>query len=293
MTVRQHNRATHCYGNDNRVECKKRNHVGKVIAMKAGGSDGRVHSHEKWDHARVVMDGTLYVPGDASEGWEAQVVGNRGGILVWDPTDKSRLTISEEFRPKLAHAFDKIFNNPAPPLAHVYLAIGQPSAENYRLLDDVINMARSVSALGPAIAALDVETSPPLASAIQATENLWMSVGRRWGLLRSTEVAELLGAKTGNRSFASNLRKNGKLIGVERANAYLYPGFQFDRQSGTVHEIIPKLVRAARTEGVDDEDLIFWLCSPSRYFDDDLPVEHLLDDPDIVEKFTASETISW
>ncbi|WP_268243640.1 hypothetical protein [Arthrobacter sp. AQ5-05] len=44
---------------------------------------------------------------------------------------------------------------------------------------------------------------------------------------------------------------------------------------------------------MDDEDLVFWLCSPSRYFDDDLAVEHLLDDPRIVEKFVAGESISW
>lgn len=162
-----------------------------------------------------------------------------------------------------------------------------------RLLADVVNMEQSVSALGPAIAALDVETSPPLASAIQATENLWTSIARRWGLLRSTDVAELLGAKSSNRSFASGLRKKGKIIGVERTNAYLYPGFQFDRTSGTVHDVVPRLISAARAQEMDDEDLVFWLCSPSRYFDDDLPVEHLLDDPRIVEKFVAGESISW
>ncbi|NVM96112.1 hypothetical protein [Arthrobacter wenxiniae] len=162
-----------------------------------------------------------------------------------------------------------------------------------RQLADLVNMERSVSALGPAIAALEVETSPPLASAIQATENLWTTIERRWGLLGSTDVAKLLGAKTSNRSLASSLRKKGQLIGVERTNAFLYPGFQFDRTAGAVHAAIPELIKAARANEIDDEDLVFWLCTPSRYFDDGLPVDHLLDDPSIVQKLVDSETISW
>lgn len=184
--------------------------------------------------------------------------------------------------------------DPLQPIGSAVVTSGHSTAGGTaRLLADVVNMERSVSALGPAIAALDIETSPPLASAIQATENLWSWIDRQWGLLRSTDVAELLGAKTSNRSYASSLRKKGKLIGVGRANAYVYPGFQFDRQTGTVHDVIPLLIGAARDQQLDDEDLVFWLCSPSRYFDDDLPVDHLLSDPGIVDKFVASESVSW
>lgn len=170
---------------------------------------------------------------------------------------------------------------------------GTNSEVERRLIDDVIRLERSVSALGPAMAALDVETSPPLAAAIQATENIWTTIERRWGLLRSTDVAGVLGAKSNNRSFAAGLRKNGKIMGVERRNAYVYPGFQFDRRAGLVHAIIPELLGAARELQMDDEDLVFWLNSPSRYFDDGLPVEHLLTDPDLVGKFIAGESISW
>lgn len=161
------------------------------------------------------------------------------------------------------------------------------------LFSEILSLERSVSALGPAIAALGVETSPPLAAAIQATENLWVSIDRRWGLFGSTGVAELLGAKTSNRSFASVLRKKGKIIGVERTNAYVYPGFQFDRQAGVVHDVVPELISAALDQRMNSEDLVFWLCSPSRYFNDDLPADHLTTDPELIDKLVSSESISW
>ncbi|MDJ0314026.1 hypothetical protein [Arthrobacter sp. H35-D1] len=178
-----------------------------------------------------------------------------------------------------------------PPAAKV----GQqgPSQTAVRLVEDIVNMTRSIAALGPAISSLEVPTSPPLAAAIQATENLWARIEDRWGLLKSTEVATLLGAKTGTRSLPSTLRQKNQLIGVKRRNAFVYPGFQFDRKTGTVHPVIPELLAAARTIGLDHEDLVYWLCSPSTYFDHEQPVEHLSTDPELADKFLHGETVSW
>ena len=170
---------------------------------------------------------------------------------------------------------------------------GGAGHELVAILEQWGNLKRSVSALGPAIAALETPTSPPLASAIQATENLWTAIEDRWGLLRSSEVATLLGSRSGTRNLASSLRQKNEIIGVKRRSAFVYPGFQFDRKAATVRKIIPALLAAARSAGVDDEYLVYWLCSPSTYFDDDQPVVHLSTDPNFVEKFVQSETVTW
>jgi hypothetical protein len=44
--------------------------------------------------------------------------------------------------------------------------------------------------------------------------------------------------------------------------------------------------------GWDDEDLVLWLCTPSRYFEGDRPVDHL-DDEDLIAKANAAATIRW
>ena len=170
---------------------------------------------------------------------------------------------------------------------------GGAGHELVAILEQWGNLKRSVSALGPAIAALETPTSARLASAIQATENLWTAIEDRWGLLRSSEVAKLLGSRSGTRNLASSLRQKNEIIGVKRRSAFVYPGFQFDRKAATVRKIIPALLAAARSAGVDDEYLVYWLCSPSTYFDDDQPVVHLSTDPNFVEKFVQSETVTW
>ncbi len=173
--------------------------------------------------------------------------------------------------------------------SHAGRALRLPAA----LLESLVNMRRSVDALGPAMAALKTPTSPALASGIQATENLWAAIDEAWGLLGSVEVAELLGSRGTNRSFASSMRKSGKIIGVERGNAYVYPGFQFDRRAGRVLPVVRELIAAAREIVLDDEDLVYWLCTPSGYFGDDPPALHLTDDAEIVDKLKQSESIEW
>ncbi len=88
---------------------------------------------------------------------------------------------------------------------------GGAGHELVAILEQWGNLKRSVSALGPAIAALETPTSARLASAIQATENLWTAIEDRWGLLRSSEVATLLGSRSGTRNLASSLRQKMRL----------------------------------------------------------------------------------
>ncbi|NKX55293.1 hypothetical protein [Arthrobacter mobilis] len=121
----------------------------------------------------------------------------------------------------------------------------------------------------------------------EATEAFWLYVDREWGLPGRAEVAILLGTDP------DLLPGNGSLLGVRLWQETVYPGFQFDRRTGRVLEAIPRLVSAARELGLGNEDLVFWLCSPSRHYGGDCPVEHLDDSDDVVEKLRLSESVEW
>lgn len=133
-----------------------------------------------------------------------------------------------------------------------------------------------VHALGAAMATSPVAVSPQMARSLQAAENIWRSIEREFGMPTSKEVSELLGSRKPNRSIASTLRNEGSIIGVMRANSYRFPGFQFDADKGTVVPAMPQLITLARENGRSDEDLVFWLTSPSSFFhEQDRPVDHL------------------
>lgn len=118
--------------------------------------------------------------------------------------------------------------------------------------------------------------SPEMARSLQAAENIWRSIDREFGMLTSVEVAELLDFRKPNRSIASTLRNEGSIVGVMRGNSYRFPGFQFDADKSAVVLVMPKLIALARKNGRSDEDLVFWLTSPSSLFhEQDRPVDHL------------------
>jgi hypothetical protein len=121
--------------------------------------------------------------------------------------------------------------------------------------------------------------SPQMARSLQAAENIWRSIAREFGMPTSVEVAELLGSRKPNRSIASTLRNEGSIVGVMRGNSYRFPGFQFDADKAVVVPVMPKLIALARENGRSDEDLVFWLTSPSSFFhEQDRPVDHLRED---------------
>jgi hypothetical protein len=133
-----------------------------------------------------------------------------------------------------------------------------------------------VHVLGAAMATSPVAVSPQTARSLQAAENIWRSIAEEFGMPTSVEVAELLGSRKPNRAIASTLRNEGSIVGVMRGNSYRFPGFQFDAEKSAVVPVMPKLIALARENGRSDEDLVFWLASPSSFFhEQDRPVDHL------------------
>ena len=111
------------------------------------------------------------------------------------------------------------------------------------------NIQRSIHGLGTAMAANSAPASPQLARSLQAAENAWRRIEAEFGMYSSLEVGGILGARKPNRNAASEKRSGGQVIGILRGNSYRYPGLQFDRNSGGILPVVPKLIAAARENG--------------------------------------------
>lgn len=156
-----------------------------------------------------------------------------------------------------------------------------------QLHDDVLErrLARAVSAFSAETAlrrqleASDFVVSPEVAASSVATEVFWRQLADEFGLLSSLQVAATLGARA-HRSYASDLRKAGKAVGVERLNKVLYPGFQFSE--GQVRPVMERLIATARRLDRPEKSIVYWLCSPTTYIQGGgRPVDHL-DDTELV-----------
>ncbi len=107
--------------------------------------------------------------------------------------------------------------------------------------------------------------TPAVAAALHATEDAWHRIEQEFGLLSAAHVSQLLGARTTNHNLANEMRARGELFGVQRRNQYLYPGFQFDAQNGTVWPWVKPLHELASDEGVAAEDVLLWMVHPTTY----------------------------
>ncbi|AIY00225.1 hypothetical protein ART_0626 [Arthrobacter sp. PAMC 25486] len=157
-----------------------------------------------------------------------------------------------------------------------------PEAPHDALDQAVINMHRSREALGLAAEALEVPVSAQMARGVQATENAWRDIESEFGMLTGAEVAALLGSNAKSPTgFATDRRKAGKLLGIKRKNAFLYPGFQFVRRANEVRPVIAALLEIIAKYQRSAEDLTQWLCTRTGQLDDDRPVDRL-DEPAVV-----------
>ena len=154
--------------------------------------------------------------------------------------------------------------------------------------------AESMEALSATMTAQKETVSPELAHSLQAEENWWRKIETDHESLSSGEVAELLGKKSKNRTYASHQRQEGMMLGYKRGNSYRYPKFQFDLRRRTVLPVVPDLLRISREYGLPDEEVVMWLCIPSGYFEEqDEPVHHLHDRETMLEAAEMRFGPSW
>lgn len=178
----------------------------------------------------------------------------------------------------------------APDMAHRNQSRADRTAELYRTW--AREAADGLASLAPALEALPTRVSPQMARAAQATENAWRDIDAEFGMLTSTEVSGLLGYEP-NRTLASTMRKDGRLLGVRRGGRYLYPGFQIAQ--GHLTPVVGELLKLADTHEWSSESLVLWLCAASGHIaDDQRPVDVLHADPKaVLEAARAAMAPPW
>lgn len=152
---------------------------------------------------------------------------------------------------------------------------------------------RAATALRRTLISLDDEVSPQQAHRSQATENAWRQMERTFGLLTSREVAERVGsaAKSGG-SYASDARRHGRLMGVQRLNRLLYPAFQFGPKGPL--EVIRDLRSAAEELDVTEESALLWMTAPTTWWGDgSRPVDHLDQPEEVTRAFRDHYGTEW
>lgn len=182
-------------------------------------------------------------------------------------------------------------------------ADGQVIEQQIRAVDDRgVRFLFKVRQVDDNVATHDLETAlsglrssvdPAVARAAQATENVWREVDAEFGLLKSGEVGALLGASKSNREFVAVRRNRGELLGVVRNNGYLYPGFQFEQQTGTVRSWVKPLLELAAETGQGAADVLFWMMSPTTYFNGDRPADHVNDGDLLLDVARRAWSVQW
>lgn len=165
---------------------------------------------------------------------------------------------------------------------------GGAEAEILRQLN---HQFRAASALGVSLAGLDLTVTPEQAYRAQTTENVWRQISAEFGMLTAEQVAERVGA-TGRRSYASDARRHGRLLGVKRTNRILYPGFQLT-ETGPL-PVIRQLVDLAGDVDVSERGILLWLTAPTTWWGDEArPIDHLDEPDELVRAFRSHFAATW
>ncbi|MFS3128097.1 hypothetical protein ACLM5J_06805 [Nocardioides sp. Bht2] len=139
-----------------------------------------------------------------------------------------------------------------------------------------------------------------LARATLAAERYWRRIEEEFGMLTATQAGSLLGATSAaaGLSLIAGKRRGRHVLGIERRQGVLYPGFQFDHACGAVLPVIADLRCIGEEHGYNEASLIQWLCAPTTYLDDGRgvrrPVDLLATDPDRVSAVAANDWgVQW
>lgn len=127
-----------------------------------------------------------------------------------------------------------------------------------------LNQIAASSAASARIAAVmeqqEVATGPAIAAQLAAVEQLWRHLIGQYGIYGAADIARMRGAKATNRSIATNLAKSHGLIGFPRANAKVYPAFEF--KGSNPHPQWLAVSRPLVNASWDGQDVLLWMVSP-------------------------------
>jgi hypothetical protein len=116
-----------------------------------------------------------------------------------------------------------------------------------------------------------------------------------FGALTSEDVAELAGSRSANRrSLAQRWRGEGRIFAVEVHGRLVYPGFQFDQETGrpkpSIARVLAGLPGSLRDGGWQ---LALWWDNAVDSLGWRRPVDILDEDPDAVVAAAQSDAAEW
>lgn len=144
---------------------------------------------------------------------------------------------------------------------------------------------------------LENSNHPPsrlLLAAISDREQRWRDLEAAHGLYNSAEVHDLAGSTAKNPyEWASSRYRAGKLIAATRRGRLMFPGFQFDPESGKPWPMIPELARLFRNAGWSDNSVIQWCAAANGYLGGTAPADILGTRPAEVLDAARSVIAPW
>lgn len=116
---------------------------------------------------------------------------------------------------------------------------------------------------GSDLRSADGQMSMQMAQSIKASTDRWNQMMKDHRFLTKPELDDMPAGQT-----------EGNFLKVGDGSTALYPEFQFDK-AGQVHPVIPQLISLAKNNDWSERSLILWLVTPTGYFDDESPANHL------------------
>jgi len=115
-----------------------------------------------------------------------------------------------------------------------------------------------------------------LMAAVAQQEADWRDLESRHPILDGVQVGQLAGSRAENKwEYASSLRRQRRVLAVQRGGQYAYPQFQF-ANSGRVRPVMQQLL-AALSEW-DSADIALWMDSPNGYLGGATPIDRIDDE---------------
>lgn len=130
-----------------------------------------------------------------------------------------------------------------------------------RLVQHVASSRAALARISSVMEQQEVEVGPTTSAQLASVEHLWRHLLDRYGVYGAADIAGLRGAKTSNRSVATNLAKREGLIGFMRGRVKVYPRFEFKGRG--VHPNWRAVSAPLVEAGWDDEDILLWMVSPN------------------------------
>lgn len=123
-----------------------------------------------------------------------------------------------------------------------------------------------------------------LMAAVTQQEADWRDLESRHPTLDGVQVGQLARSRAENKwEYASSLRRQGRVLAVQRSGQYAYPQFQF-ANNGRVRPVMLPLL-AALSEW-DPEDIALWMDSPNGYLGGATPIDRIDDEQAVLAAAT-------